>query len=59
MSTDAALINPNYFMLDYDTDVQVGTGKVIRELVKTGPVAELISEETEPTLAVSLIDSQT
>lgn len=43
-----ALINPNYFMLDWDITGQVGVAQYIRNLYATEPFASLIGEETKP-----------
>lgn len=47
-STKDAVINPNYFMLDYDTTLQVETAKFIREVFATEPFASLAGTETTP-----------
>lgn len=47
-STKAAVINPNYFHLDYDTKLQVDTAKFIREVFSTGPFAAVAGTETTP-----------
>lgn len=47
-STAGAVINPNYFMLDYDTELQVQTAKFIREVFATAPFAAVAGIETTP-----------
>ncbi|ROW17100.1 hypothetical protein VPNG_01394 [Cytospora leucostoma] len=47
-STDDAVINPNYFMLDYDTELQISVAKFIREVFATEPFAALAGTETTP-----------
>ncbi|KUI67177.1 Glucose oxidase [Cytospora mali] len=47
-STENAYINPNYFMLDYDVDLQVSVAKFIRKIFGTGSFAELAGTETTP-----------
>nr|AER13599.1 glucose dehydrogenase [Colletotrichum gloeosporioides] len=47
-STAGALINPNYFMLDYDVELQVATAKFIRSVFGTGPFASVAGTETTP-----------
>lgn len=47
-----ASINPNYFMLDWDTTQQVGTARVAREVANTAPFSDLITAETTPGLAL-------
>ncbi|EKG14912.1 Glucose-methanol-choline oxidoreductase [Macrophomina phaseolina MS6] len=44
-------INPNYFMFDFDLDVQVGVAKFFRKLFATGELAELAGEELQPGVA--------
>ncbi|CAN8105893.1 unnamed protein product [Discula destructiva] len=50
-STANALINPNYFMLDYDVELQVQTAKFIREVFATEPFAQFAGSETTPGFA--------
>lgn len=47
-STQDAVINPNYFMLDYDTELQVATAKFIRDVFATEPFAGLAGTESTP-----------
>lgn len=47
-STANALINPNFFMLDYDLELQVQTAKFIREVFATGPFAAVAGTEATP-----------
>lgn len=47
-STAGALINPNFFMLDFDAELQIQTAKFIREVMSTGPFAEVTGSETSP-----------
>ncbi|KKA20115.1 Glucose oxidase [Rasamsonia emersonii CBS 393.64] len=46
------VINPNYFMFDWDVQQQIGTAKFIRNLYKTAPLSSLVKNETEPGSAV-------
>ncbi|KAF7186595.1 Glucose oxidase [Pseudocercospora fuligena] len=46
-----AVINPNYFMLDWDVKQQVGTAEVARAVANTSPFKDLLGEETTPGLA--------
>lgn len=50
-STAGARINPNYFMLDWDVELQVQTAKYIREVFATAPFAALAADETTPGFA--------
>lgn len=47
-STANAVLNPNYFMLDYDLQLQVATAKYIRNVFATGPFAAYAGTETTP-----------
>lgn len=52
-STDVsapAVINPNYFMLDYDVHQQIATAKMARKFANTAPMSEKFSGETAPGL---------
>ncbi|KAJ4396629.1 hypothetical protein N0V93_000850 [Gnomoniopsis smithogilvyi] len=51
-STKNAVINPNYFMLDYDLELQVQTAKFIREVFATEPFAAVAGTESTPGLDV-------
>nr|BBE38580.1 FAD-dependent glucose dehydrogenase [Aspergillus bisporus]BBE38581.1 FAD-dependent glucose dehydrogenase [synthetic construct] len=42
------VINPNYFMFDWDTDSQVAIAKYIRKSWETAPLKTLIQDETLP-----------
>ncbi|KAF4626307.1 hypothetical protein G7Y89_g11852 [Cudoniella acicularis] len=46
----AASINPNYFMLDFDTDVQVTGAKFVRKAMGTQPLNGQNTGETSPGL---------
>lgn len=49
----AASINPNYFMLDFDLDVQVAAAEFIRNvLMTTEPIASQVTAETSPGTSV-------
>lgn len=43
-----AIINPNYFMLDYDLELQIATAKYIRDVFATEPFAAYAGTETTP-----------
>ncbi|KAH6671802.1 glucose oxidase [Halenospora varia] len=47
-----AAINPNYFMLPWDAQVQGRLAKYIREIMATSPLAEQIIAETSPGFSV-------
>lgn len=47
-STANARINPNFFMLDYDLELQVQTAKFIREVFATEPFAAVAGTEATP-----------
>lgn len=47
-STKGAIINPNYFMLDYDVELQIETAKFIRDVFATEPFASVAGTETTP-----------
>ncbi|CZR59352.1 related to choline dehydrogenase and related flavoproteins [Phialocephala subalpina] len=48
-ATAAATINPNYFMLDFDLDVQVAASKFIRNTVMaSAPISLEVTGETSP-----------
>lgn len=52
-ATAAALINPNYFMLDFDLDVQLTTSKFIRNtLMASTPISLQLTGETSPGTSV-------
>ena len=46
----APVINPNYFMLDWDAQGQTGVAKFIRKLFATAPLSKLVSKENSPGL---------
>ncbi|KAI9047938.1 hypothetical protein LZ554_007740 [Drepanopeziza brunnea f. sp. 'monogermtubi'] len=47
--SDMPTINPNFFMLDFDTDIQVASGKYIRNTIsKAEPLASIITGEVSP-----------
>ncbi|KAL1623578.1 hypothetical protein SLS56_008218 [Neofusicoccum ribis] len=52
-----ATINPNYFMFDFDLDVQVGVAKFFRRLFSTGELAELAGDELQPGMATVAEDA--
>lgn len=56
-STQDAVINPNYFMLDYDTELQVETAKFIRDVFATEPFASLAGTEATPGFDVVAADA--
>jgi predicted Zn-dependent protease len=41
-----SIINPNYFMLDYDMESQIAIAKYIRKSWETAPLKTLIQQET-------------
>ncbi|KUJ14082.1 alcohol oxidase [Mollisia scopiformis] len=51
--TDAAIINPNYFMLDFDLDVQIAASKFIRDTVMSSlPLSAEVTAESSPGTSV-------
>lgn len=46
--TIRALINPNYFMLEYDLKSQIETARWMRKLFATAPLARIAGAETWP-----------
>lgn len=46
------VINPNYFMFDWDVQQQVSIGKFVRKLHHTSPLSSIIQTETDPGTAV-------
>ncbi|KAJ5670514.1 uncharacterized protein N7477_005877 [Penicillium maclennaniae] len=46
--TDPPVIDPKYFMLDFDLHAQVQAARFIRQLFKTEPFAALAGAETKP-----------
>lgn len=54
-------INPNYWMLGWDSEAQVGIAKWIRKLFATAPVSSLVTKESYPgtsTVPAGASDSQ-
>lgn len=49
--TAAAIIDPKYFMLDFDLHSQVEAARFIREIFKTEPFADMVGPETSPGLS--------
>ncbi|KAF2083571.1 GMC oxidoreductase [Saccharata proteae CBS 121410] len=47
-----AEINPNYFMFDFDLDVQVGVAQFYRKLFATAPLSEYAGSETKPGFSI-------
>jgi choline dehydrogenase-like flavoprotein len=45
-----AAINPNYFMLDWDMQQQIGTAKIARAVANASPLKDLLTGETLPGL---------
>jgi choline dehydrogenase-like flavoprotein len=43
-------INPNYFMLPWDSEEQINTARYIREILATAPLSDLVTGETSPGL---------
>ncbi|KZL87022.1 gmc oxidoreductase [Colletotrichum incanum] len=56
-STSNAVINPNYFLLDWDLLEQVQTAKFIRKLYGTAPFSNFAGTETRPGLDVVAEDA--
>ncbi|KAK1143575.1 hypothetical protein N8T08_006185 [Aspergillus melleus] len=42
------IINPNYFMFDWDVQAHVGVAKFIRNALQTAPLSGLVDEESTP-----------
>lgn len=42
------VINPNYFMLDWDLQAHVGVAKFIRRAMQTAPLRSLVEKEATP-----------
>jgi choline dehydrogenase-like flavoprotein len=60
-ATAPASINPNYFMLEFDTQVQIAGAKYIRNLLSTSPLSAFATGEITPSvdvLPVNATDSQ-
>lgn len=49
--TAAAIIDPKYFMLEFDLHAQVEAARFIREIFKTEPFADMAGAETSPGLS--------
>lgn len=49
-STEGAVINPNFFLLDIDLVQQVGTAKFVREIFSTAPFSSHVAVETAPSV---------
>lgn len=45
-----AAINPNFFMLDYDVQQQVGTARMARNVATSSPLSNTLTSETLPGL---------
>jgi len=45
-----AVINPNFFMLDYDIQQQIGTARMARKVATSSPLSDLLTSETLPGL---------
>ncbi|KAK2027760.1 GMC oxidoreductase [Colletotrichum zoysiae] len=56
-STANAIINPNYFLLDWDLLQQVQTAKFIRKLYSTAPFSTFAGTETRPGASVVAADA--
>lgn len=52
-----ASINPNYFMLDYDTAQQIGTARMARKIATTAPLNGIFTSETTPGFATVATDA--
>ena len=50
-ATETAVIDPNYFMLDYDMQQQIGTAKMARKIANTAPLSSVVREEVTPGLS--------
>jgi choline dehydrogenase-like flavoprotein len=48
--SQAAAINPNFFMLDYDVQQEIGTAKMARKVAESAPLNALLTSETSPSL---------
>ncbi|CAI6339605.1 unnamed protein product [Periconia digitata] len=46
-----ATIDPNYFMLDYDIQQQLRTGRMARAVANTAPFSDLVVDEVTPGLS--------
>ncbi|KAL5324785.1 hypothetical protein ACEPPN_005903 [Leptodophora sp. 'Broadleaf-Isolate-01'] len=51
-------INPNYFMIDFDLDIQTTSGRFIRnQILKTEPLVSIVTGETTPGFEVLAEDA--
>ncbi|KAJ5546155.1 hypothetical protein N7494_003740 [Penicillium frequentans] len=55
--TAPATIDPKYFMLDFDLHAQAQAARLIREIFKTEPFADMAGEETSPGLSTVAANS--
>ncbi|KAJ5269806.1 hypothetical protein N7505_005564 [Penicillium chrysogenum] len=55
--TAAAIIDPKYFMLDFDFEAQVQAARFIREVFNTEPLADTAGSETTPGLSTVPADA--
>jgi choline dehydrogenase-like flavoprotein len=44
----SAAINPNFFMLDYDVQQQIGTARMARKTANSAPLSDLLTAESLP-----------
>ncbi|GAB1194311.1 hypothetical protein APSETT444_003555 [Aspergillus pseudonomiae] len=49
--TAPAILNPNYFMFEWDGKSQAGIAKYIRKILRSAPLNNLIAKETKPGLS--------
>ncbi|KAL3420945.1 Glucose oxidase 2 [Phlyctema vagabunda] len=56
--TGKSLINPNYFMLDWDRQLQIASGKFLRDSIAVAePVVGLIANATSPSVSTLATDA--
>jgi hypothetical protein len=55
--TAAAIIDPKYFMLDFDFEAQVQAARFIREVFNTEPLGDMAGAETTPGLSTVPADA--
>ncbi|KAI1122909.1 GMC oxidoreductase [Nemania abortiva] len=57
---DAPAIDPKYFLVDFDLDVQIGLGRVAQKFFYTEPMADLVGGSVPPTdvLPLNATDQQ-
>ena len=48
--SQGAAINPNFFMLDYDVQQQIGTARMARKTANAAPLSDLLTGESLPGL---------